>query len=173
MVYVNVRSSNDFRLVRKSTPSNCFCAALSPKPPSAIAATASEELDQSGTPSPHNAHYDEVATFYEKAWFYKPGSDYQRWCVSNTLERLDVRKGERVVDFGGGDGAFSLSLHHTYADLPATTLVMDPSPGMLEKVNVTAAPPSHSSCRLPTTGFAKFLLLSKGKSKRIGDPPWR
>ena len=95
-----------------------------------------------GTPPSvdHNAHYDKVATFYAKAWFYKPDSPFQKWYVANVVQRLGVEKGERVVDFGGGDGVFSQSMHRTYASLSATTLVVDPSPGMLEKVCVTCVP---------------------------------
>jgi ubiquinone/menaquinone biosynthesis C-methylase UbiE len=81
-----------------------------------------------------NSHYDSVATFYESAWFYKADSDFHKWYVARVAERLSVRPGEKVVDFGGGDGVFTQSLHGTHAYLPATTLCVDPSSGMLAKV---------------------------------------
>jgi ubiquinone/menaquinone biosynthesis C-methylase UbiE len=84
-----------------------------------------------------NDHYDAVANFYESAWFYKSDSDFHKWYVARVAERLAVRPGEKVIDFGGGDGVFTQSLHNTHAGLPATTMCVDPSPGMLAKVNVS------------------------------------
>ena len=96
-----------------------------------------------------NAHYDSVSAFYDKAWFYKQDSNFHRWYVERVAERLDVRTGERVVDFGGGDGTFSQTLHHKFPT--ATMLVVDPSPGMVEKVRPAARATltllrSYSSC---------------------------
>ena len=92
------------------------------------------DLKQNRPKQTTNEHYDAVAAVYENAWFYKTDSDYHKWLLDRVAERLCVQPGERVIDFGGGDGAFTQSLHRTYEGSAASTVCVDPSRGMLHKV---------------------------------------
>lgn len=80
------------------------------------------------------AHYDEIAERYEDVLFYDPGSPYHRWLVERALAHLELSPSHRLVDIGGGAGAFALELAAA-AELREPVLVVEPSAGLREQAD--------------------------------------
>jgi len=77
-----------------------------------------------------DAHYTDVATAYEGAFFYESGA-YQDWLLALLLQKLELRSETRLVDLGGGTGNFTAALAEA-AGLQRPVLCVDNSAPMLQ-----------------------------------------
>jgi len=90
----------------------------------------SHPCEEQAMVSNQEAHYDDVAKEYNKAWFYEDGTDYQRWLVRSLQTRLQAAPDSRVVDMGGGTGNFSAAFYRE-CELEEPVLCVDPSRALL------------------------------------------
>lgn len=77
------------------------------------------------------AHYERLAGSYDDIWSHSP--EFIDWMAAETLSRLDLRPGDRVVDIGGGTGLLSRRLVAS-GQLTEPILCVDPSQAMLDRI---------------------------------------
>ena len=89
-----------------------------------------------------SAHYTNVATSYNQAFFIQDGSDYQRWQLGHVLHHLRLKATDQVVDLGCGTGVFS-SVLYTKAGLTQNILAVEPSQSMLNHAQTLPGLTTH------------------------------
>eukprot|EP00996_Jenningsia_fusiforme_P002204 NODE_3040_length_1062_cov_26.399803_g2791_i0.p1 GENE.NODE_3040_length_1062_cov_26.399803_g2791_i0~~NODE_3040_length_1062_cov_26.399803_g2791_i0.p1 ORF type:complete len:267 (-),score=59.67 NODE_3040_length_1062_cov_26.399803_g2791_i0:188-988(-) len=75
-----------------------------------------------------DSHYDAAASVKENAYCI---GDSSEWQCNNVLDLLEIDSEHRVVDMGGGDGAFG-AIVHSRKKLRQPIVCVDPSPKMIE-----------------------------------------
>jgi SAM-dependent methyltransferase len=74
------------------------------------------------------AHYDQLADSYDENWEYSP--EFITWMTGYILDRLDIRRGDRVADLGCGTGLYASGL----VERTDEVLCIDPSAKMLQQL---------------------------------------
>jgi ubiquinone/menaquinone biosynthesis C-methylase UbiE len=115
-----------------------------------------KQQDPPGKQQDSKGHYgSEVAAGYEGAFFYKDGSDYNKWYLEKVQEELKLTPETTFTDVGGGTGNFTAALAKK-SGMKNKPLNAEPYLEMLEQ-----SPASVDTMHIDASVFAKDASMMK------------